>query len=203
MNQVIRIRSVNWEKLWAEQKLRHECDLKARLLDRSVEEPGPLDTPCLVWTGARTSQGYGNIAVERVNYLAHRLAHELVVGPIPEGLQVQHLCNNRLCIRIEHLVLGDALQNNLYKLECGRQGDTSNPGSRNGRASINEEMVVEILRQINKGFPYVEIAREFGVDRSLISRIARGISWTHVSGIRPAFKNTVRPLNQLPTEGDK
>jgi hypothetical protein len=58
---------------------------------------------CWEWTGAVTSNGYGRFwDGERVCW-AHRAAWELFVGPIPKDLQIDHLCRNRKCVRIEHL----------------------------------------------------------------------------------------------------
>jgi hypothetical protein len=63
---------------------------------------------CWLWTGARTSPwGYGTIQLEgrpkRRSGLAHRVMYELIVGPIPEGLVLDHLCRNPSCIRPDHL----------------------------------------------------------------------------------------------------
>jgi hypothetical protein len=53
---------------------------------------------CWLWTAALTS-GYGAWGNRR----AHRLVYEALVGPIPQGLQLDHLCRNRACVRPEHL----------------------------------------------------------------------------------------------------
>lgn len=61
------------------------------------------ETNCWVWT-ASTSRGYGYIAVGgRRNARAHRVAYEMFVGPIPEGMQLDHLCRNPLCVNPAHL----------------------------------------------------------------------------------------------------
>jgi len=62
------------------------------------------DTGCLIWTGAITTpQGYANANVGGRTVLVHRLIFELLVGPIPEGHQIDHLCRVRACINVEHL----------------------------------------------------------------------------------------------------
>lgn len=58
---------------------------------------------CWQWMAARTPKGYGQFAPHRRHVYAHRYVYELVVGPIPEGLTIDHLCRNRGCVRPDHL----------------------------------------------------------------------------------------------------
>jgi hypothetical protein len=59
---------------------------------------------CWVWTGSKTN-GYGKVKVPGSNTTArvHRLVYEALVGPIPDGLDLDHLCRNRACCRPAHL----------------------------------------------------------------------------------------------------
>lgn len=58
---------------------------------------------CLVWTGYIQSNGYARHWVDGKNLIAHRWSYEYHVGPIPEGMQIDHLCRNRRCVNPEHL----------------------------------------------------------------------------------------------------
>ena len=64
-----------------------------------------LDGDCLVWTGCLNSRGYGCFGWGRKgrNVLAHRFAYEVLVGPIPDGLTVDHLCRRRTCVNVAHM----------------------------------------------------------------------------------------------------
>lgn len=70
-----------------------------RLSDKFVVGDG-----CWEWTAARNQFGYGVIhRLDEGSRLAHRILYEMLVGPIPEGLELDHLCRNRGCVRPSHL----------------------------------------------------------------------------------------------------
>lgn len=58
---------------------------------------------CWVWTGTLTPEGYGQFTLARQHYFAHRLAYELLVGPIPAGYHIDHICRNPPCVNPDHL----------------------------------------------------------------------------------------------------
>lgn len=57
------------------------------------------DGDCWIWSGRLIETGYGRYG----GRLAHRTAYEWLVGPVPEGLQLDHLCRRRACCNPDHL----------------------------------------------------------------------------------------------------
>lgn len=58
---------------------------------------------CWEWSGALNPGGYGRFTQGRTSVAAHRYAYEHMVGPIPDGLDLDHLCRNRRCVRPDHM----------------------------------------------------------------------------------------------------
>jgi hypothetical protein len=72
-----------------------------RFMEKTHMDP---ETGCLEWTAHRNRKGYGKFQAQRtVSVSAHRYIYEMLVGPIPKGLQIDHLCRNRACVNISHM----------------------------------------------------------------------------------------------------
>ncbi len=62
-----------------------------------------ISSGCWEWTGAKAPNGYGMFWFNKRYDIAHRFSYKLFKGPIPDGLEMDHLCRNRGCINPDHL----------------------------------------------------------------------------------------------------
>ena len=132
---------------------------------------------CWLWTGGRQTSGYGAIFTGSNNSRAHRISWVIHRGPIPKGMYVLHHCDVKLCIRPDHLFIGDADTNAIDARDKHRHSH----GSKHGMASITEADVYTIWNYLASGnFTQRNIARRFGISPSAISDIIAGRTWSHV-----------------------
>lgn len=125
---------------------------------------------CWEWHGSIT-KGYGMILFEGRNQYAHRVAWILTNGPIPDGLQVCHRCDNPLCVRPDHLFLGTVSDNMQDMYDKGRGNKPQ--GASHPNAKLTDDQVEEIRRRAVKG-NYKTLAREFGVTFPTIRCVVDG-----------------------------
>lgn len=120
---------------------------------------------CWLWTGFRNPDGYGHLHTKGQGIIrAHRLSWELHEGPIPPGMKVLHRCDNRACVRPDHLFLGTQVEN---IRDMDRKG-------RRGNAKLSDAQVAEIRRRRSAGERATEVARAFAISTVTVYDIARG-----------------------------
>lgn len=135
------------------------------------------DKPCKEWPSGLHKMGYGQRQYKGKNWLAHRAAWDEEIGPIPNGLQVLHRCDNRPCCEITHLFLGTLADNMRDMVAKGRQSR----GERVPQHKLTSCDVEDIRRTYAAGgMTQKALAAHYGVDPSNISRVVNRKQWTHV-----------------------
>ncbi len=123
---------------------------------------------CWLWTGAQTgNSGYGRIRYLGVLESAHRVSYELSFGPIPAGMHVCHHCDNRLCVRPDHLFAGTRSDN---MRDCAAKGRLIQQKNR----KLTQEQIAEIRSRYIPGiYGHRRIAKDFGVHHSTIEELLK------------------------------
>lgn len=155
---------------------------RGRTIEQRLREGIAVDeNGCWMWQRSTTTAGYGQIFVlGRNNVYTHRLAYELFVGEIPEGLEVMHECDvnhpgkeYRRCCNPEHLRVGTHHDNVADMIAKGRHvpivplyGE-AHPGT-----TLTDAQVAEVRALRVRGVPQRKVAARFGVSQSTVWRLA-------------------------------
>ncbi len=118
------------------------------------------------------AKGYCYVAVggrEGRRLRVHRLVYAEAKGAIPDGLMVLHTCDNRRCIRPEHLFLGTAQNNTDDMITKGRKIDDSNVGAR--RREATGKLIGSLLAQ---GLAPYEILKRLGISYGTYNNYVNG-----------------------------
>lgn len=135
------------------------------LLERFEEKYSPEAlTGCWLWTGSGSSRG-GNefrptIKVAGKSGLAYRVSYQLFRGPIPEGKEVCHHCDNPACVNPQHLFLGTHAEN-IEDMRGKKRHPKANP-------LLTTEKVREIFSAT--GSPY-QLSKKYGVNPHTVRKI--------------------------------
>lgn len=136
---------------------------------------------CWEWQRSLSNAGYGQLMMpDHRPQTAHRLSWIFAYGEIPDGLFVCHHCDNRKCVRPEHLFLGTQKDNMSDAARKGRVKGPGLAGEAHGNSKLTDETVREIRTRHADGETQMEIAKSIGVRQATISRIILRQSWAHV-----------------------
>lgn len=152
--------------------------LEERFWEKVDKSPHPKG--CWVWT-ACTTRGYGTfrgsgkrMGGTRRMYISHRFSWGINGGPIPDGLCVCHKCDNKLCVRPDHLFLGTRTDNANDRDMKGRTAR----GEKQGLSKLTEHQVREIKYSKLR---CIDLAKIYGVGHPNISDIRLNKKWKHIT----------------------
>jgi hypothetical protein len=157
----------------------------AQLFWAKVDKSGPVPAhrpelgPCWVWTASTFNTGYGKFRFEKMTRYAHRISWFLAHGEWPDVF-VCHECDNRLCVRLTHLFLGTAADNNEDMRRKGRGNYPGAPGEASGVTPFVNADILQIRERFASGEKIRAIARDVGVSHPAIGAIVHRRTWTHI-----------------------
>ena len=139
--------------------MRPASDPVKRFMEKvSIDSKG-----CYIWTAQIKRDGYGAFAFRGLTMKAHRAAHILFKGEIPEGQCVLHKCDVRACVNPEHLFIGTQDENVLDMDAKGRRGTRA-------KLSVDQQRKVRFW---SAWVSQQKIAASFGIDQTTVSRVLR------------------------------
>jgi hypothetical protein len=161
--------------------------LDLRVVDRFWSHVARPEIGCWEWTSRRTDRGYGRFSIRKKNYLAHRVS-AVMSGMDVDGWLVCHRCDNRLCVRPDHLFTGTPADNMRDRDVKGRKatGVRTKPwtrarGERQALAKLRASDVQEIRSAYASGASLAELSRCYGVVSSTVYGVVTRRTWTHVA----------------------
>lgn len=137
------------------------------------------NTGCWLWEGG-TSSGYGAFRVgsltdgTRRNEGAHRFSCVMSGRSIPDGMQVLHKCDNKICVNPDHLYVGTPSQNGKDAWARGQQKPRPMHGEDNSNAKLTRADVIAIRSSADRN---VRLAERYAVSAAHIGGVKRGECW--------------------------
>lgn len=145
-----------------------------RIERRSINE-------CWLWTGSRTTAGYGNLTRYNRAHYAHRSAYHCNNGT--NATVVRHTCDNPPCVNPRHLIGGTHADNARDAIERGRAHRAR--GEAVNTAVLTARQVLDARRKFKAGASIATLARDLGVAHSALTAAVTGKSWDHLAGASP------------------
>lgn len=124
-----------------------------------------VESGCHEWRSVIKRDGYGRFYHDGKGQGAHRVAYQIYIGPIPDGIVVMHVCDNRICVNPEHLRLG-TLKENVADMDSKKRRGT--------KSKVTYAQVEEIKKLYAERHSQKYIGRIYGIDQTTVSKILLG-----------------------------
>jgi hypothetical protein len=130
---------------------------------------------CWIWTGMQSKTGYGQVKRDGKFLFSHRYSYMLYKGDIGKKF-VLHICDVRLCVNPDHLILGTQKDNQQDMKSKGRHVY----GEKSPNAKLNNRAVYKMYDLYEQGIGTIKLASMFGITKNLAWRVVKGLQWTHL-----------------------
>ena len=131
---------------------------------------------CWMWAGPRSVHGRAILNINGRSKYAYRVVWEELKGPIPDGLQCCHKCDEPACVNPEHIFLGTAKDNMRDCAAKGRIRGGSPKGDANRMTKFADALIAQMRSELAHGARQIDLVRAYGISRSHANRIARGLA---------------------------
>lgn len=133
---------------------------------------------CWTWKGQKIF-GYGKFSVGITKRRAHAVSYAIANGvPIPPGELIRHTCDNRACVRPDHLIPGthqDNCNDKKARNRCSR-----NSGETNGNSKFTPELVRAIRADRKAGMKLMDIVAKHKISLASAGKICKRQLWAHI-----------------------
>jgi hypothetical protein len=124
-----------------------------------IEDRG-YSSPCWIWQGAVTTNGYGQFSRYRKTTRAHRYYYEKNNGKIPHGMEIHHLCQTKLCVNATHMKIVTREDHNRITF-----------------SKLTDDDINTIRELCRNGNPQTEVAKLYNIDHNTVHNIVYKIRW--------------------------
>ena len=143
-------------------------------------DDGQFPTQCWTWTAGVSNKGYGLFWLSPRMQSSHRVAWFLEWGNVPKEICVLHKCDNKICVRPDHLFLGTVQDNNNDKKQKNRSYYGIQKSENQPTAKLTRKDVTVIRARFATGETQRSIALDYDVGYKTIHKVVRNKSWKSI-----------------------
>ncbi len=170
----LKISEANKKRIWSTESIAKGIVSRTRSLADKFWSKVFKSTNCWLWMASKDSKGYGHLVHCKKTLMAHHLSWKIHHGPIPEGMNVLHKCDNPFCVNPDHLFLGTQLDNMIDMARKERQPCRK----------LSKSEVLEIRDLYKSGeFSQKFLSKKYEVCTATIHNVVNEIKWKHTKEV--------------------